>query len=221
MIDKEMARELVQKDLEQSSTEPAQMIVILDRVERPWGWVFEYQSRAYLETNDFRHALIGNAPYFVNRNDSSIRQFGTDQFLEEQIARYEQLLLKPQCACQYSSSRLQQTEHLSDEPKAIDLPMLARIRLFRISEGGRELPMVPPHFECHITSDNGYSNVRILLNDVGQVFAGETFEAPVYYLDQEPFGSISQTSVSFICDGNPIGQWKVIRTLRADERQNA
>jgi hypothetical protein len=61
-------------------------------IEKPWGWVFFYQSRAWLETRQTRHMLVGNAPYMVNRYDGSIRTAGTAYPIGYYIAEYEKTL---------------------------------------------------------------------------------------------------------------------------------
>jgi Immunity protein 35 len=39
-----------------------------DTVEVAQGWVFFYNSREFVETGDFRDALAGNGPIFVDRD---------------------------------------------------------------------------------------------------------------------------------------------------------
>lgn len=65
--------------------------VILDEhtIERPWGWVFFYDSCKHHETRDSQYALAGNAPYFVNRFDGSMHVAGTANTPEHYIAEYE------------------------------------------------------------------------------------------------------------------------------------
>lgn len=59
-------------------------------IEKPYGWVFFYTSRKYLETQDIQYALFGNAPFLVEREDGSIRVFGTALPTKEYIKQYEQ-----------------------------------------------------------------------------------------------------------------------------------
>jgi hypothetical protein len=65
--------------------------VILDEhtIERPWGWVFFYDSRKHHETGDFQYAIAGNAPHVVNRFDGSMHVTGTAAPIEHYIAEYE------------------------------------------------------------------------------------------------------------------------------------
>jgi hypothetical protein len=36
-------------------------------IERPFGWVFFYQSQQYIDTQDRMYALLGNSPIFIDR----------------------------------------------------------------------------------------------------------------------------------------------------------
>ncbi len=46
-------------------------------IEGDFGWVFFYTTRAYLETQDDRYALVGNAPILISRRDGSLHITGT------------------------------------------------------------------------------------------------------------------------------------------------
>lgn len=86
------ARELVARQLDAfPDYDDLGGCVILDEhtIERSWGWVFFYNSRKYVETNEFEHALLGNAPYIVNRFDGSMHVTGTARPTEHYIAEYE------------------------------------------------------------------------------------------------------------------------------------
>src|ERR1700680_933533 len=65
-------------------------LVVLDEhtIERPWGWVFFFQNRGYLD-GDFNFALCGNGPVLVNRNDGALRLCGTAFVPEHYIEEYE------------------------------------------------------------------------------------------------------------------------------------
>lgn len=58
-------------------------------IERPWGWVFFYNSQRYLDTQDEEHQLFGNAPYLVNRTTGEILETGTAEDIDFYIAEYE------------------------------------------------------------------------------------------------------------------------------------
>jgi Immunity protein 35 len=58
-------------------------------VDKPYGWVFFYQSREWIESPKTEDGLIGNAPIIVDRINGEIRVTGTAQPIEEYIAAYE------------------------------------------------------------------------------------------------------------------------------------
>ena len=66
-------------------------LVILDEhtIEDDFGWVFFYQSKAYLDTGDFSHALAGNAPLLVSRLDGSLYETGTARPIEFYIENFK------------------------------------------------------------------------------------------------------------------------------------
>ncbi len=67
---------------------------ILDEetIFKPYGWVFFYQSKSYLETQNFSEQLLGNAPILIERFDGELRVFGTAQPVEEYILEYEKTI---------------------------------------------------------------------------------------------------------------------------------
>lgn len=58
-------------------------------LERPFGWVFFYQSRDFLLTGIERTRLAGNAPLIVNRYSGEVVSAGTAEPIEEHVASYE------------------------------------------------------------------------------------------------------------------------------------
>lgn len=55
--------------------------------EKPFGWVFFWNSKEYYETGDFKNSIVGNGPIVVDRCDGSIHELPTagsaEQFIEE------------------------------------------------------------------------------------------------------------------------------------------
>jgi hypothetical protein len=51
-------------------------------LERDFGWVFFYNSQRYLESQDFRDMLAGNAPIVVTKIDGRVHVTGTALQLE-------------------------------------------------------------------------------------------------------------------------------------------
>lgn len=58
-------------------------------IERPFSWVFFYDSRRYIETGDTDHAVCGNAPVIVNRHSGELWVTGTAKPVEAYIEEYE------------------------------------------------------------------------------------------------------------------------------------
>lgn len=85
MITKKQARRLVEAEVCNDE------IVIVDEatIERPWGWVFSYASKTWLETKDPRYAIAGNAPIIVERQSGKLIDTGTAMPIEHYIANYE------------------------------------------------------------------------------------------------------------------------------------
>src|SRR2546423_582937 len=90
MIDKAAALCVAREHLARYRTGHCELALAEDRVlERPFGWIFFYNSRQFLETGDDRHALLGNAPFIVDRRDGSVHATGTGRPLQHYIERYE------------------------------------------------------------------------------------------------------------------------------------
>src|SRR5437870_2541560 len=58
-------------------------------IEKPFGWVFFYNSKRYLETGENSYRLAGNGPVIVNKYEASVEFFGTNRPPEEILAEYE------------------------------------------------------------------------------------------------------------------------------------
>ena len=63
-------------------------------VEKPFGWVFFYNSKKFLDTGEFRYRLAGNGPIVVNKHDGSVEFFGASRPPLEIVAEYEQKLAR-------------------------------------------------------------------------------------------------------------------------------
>jgi hypothetical protein len=58
-------------------------------ITKPYGWVFFYQSRSFLETQDQREMLLGTPPIIVDRVNGEIVVTGTAKPIEKYLAEYE------------------------------------------------------------------------------------------------------------------------------------
>jgi hypothetical protein len=61
-------------------------------IAKPYGWIFFYESKEYLDGGAISAALAGNAPIIVNRHTYELRVTGTAKPLEHYLVRYEQSL---------------------------------------------------------------------------------------------------------------------------------
>lgn len=66
------------------------LVLLEDKtIERPFGWVFFYDSKKYLETGDYRDIVLGNAPIIVDRRDGSVYATVAGRPLDYHVAEYE------------------------------------------------------------------------------------------------------------------------------------
>lgn len=86
ILSREVAQKLVLERV--SSPENRDDIVITEVIERPFGWVFCYNSKRYVDSGDDKHCLLGNHPILVDRHKSTLHSTGPLK-LEEYIERYE------------------------------------------------------------------------------------------------------------------------------------
>jgi hypothetical protein len=72
-----------------SAGDPGSEYVLVenDTIECPWGWVFFWQSRTFVETGNPSSMLAGNTPIAINRVDGSAARFPTSVSVEQSIAR--------------------------------------------------------------------------------------------------------------------------------------
>jgi hypothetical protein len=95
MLQRSEALEMVLKQLEEKSSDNVQYVVVEEStIEKPFGWIFFYQSKKFLETGLFMHRLAGNGPVFVNKMTGAIDFFGSLPPFEVILADYERKLLE-------------------------------------------------------------------------------------------------------------------------------
>ncbi len=85
------AKILAEKWLELSS-ETEVVIIEEATIAKPYGWVFFYQSKSYIETDDFRQMMAGNCPILIDRFDGSLITFGTSYPIEKYLEDYEKTI---------------------------------------------------------------------------------------------------------------------------------
>ncbi len=93
MLTKEQALELVSEKLRQMSPKDDLFVVADQRtIAKPYGWVFFYNSKTFLEKGINSYRLAGNGPVIVNKHKGSIEFFGTNKPPEELMKDYERKL---------------------------------------------------------------------------------------------------------------------------------
>ena len=78
-MDRETAKQTAEDFVNSQYENPGDNLVVIDSetIEKPYGWVFFYCSRLFLQTGDSRYELGGNAPIVVLRADGSLRSLPT------------------------------------------------------------------------------------------------------------------------------------------------
>jgi hypothetical protein len=67
---------------------PNHEIVICKEVEYDFGWVFDYNTRVFLETGNISSSLLGNGPLIVDRFNGQIYTTGSAHSTEFYIAEF-------------------------------------------------------------------------------------------------------------------------------------
>jgi hypothetical protein len=91
MINLTEAKNIVRTYLQKREREAGESLEIVEAetIERPFGWVFFYNSRNYLKTKKFEDMLLGNAPLIVDRETGQLHVTGTAESIEHYISEYE------------------------------------------------------------------------------------------------------------------------------------
>jgi hypothetical protein len=85
-----------------AATDGGGVVIESQTIDKPYGWVFFYQSRAFAESGRITEAYAGNAPLIFNRVFCEYHVTGTAKPIEQYIEEYEralpplQLEMKPQ-----------------------------------------------------------------------------------------------------------------------------
>ena len=82
----------------EAMTTPDEPLVIVysHTIEKPYGWIFFYNSKKFVETGIFSYTLAGNGPVIVNKYDGAVHFFGSGRPIEDWIAEYERELIQGQ-----------------------------------------------------------------------------------------------------------------------------
>lgn len=93
MLTKEEARTIALAVIAESARKGNRDFVLLEHaiVEKPYAWVFPFNTRAYAETQDRQAMVIGLGPVVVNRQ-SGVAQVAPARPIEHFLAYYESTL---------------------------------------------------------------------------------------------------------------------------------
>ncbi len=58
-------------------------------IRKPYGWIFLYQSEAYVRSGDPSDLLAGNGPVVVLERDGTVHRLGTAYPVEQEIEMFE------------------------------------------------------------------------------------------------------------------------------------
>jgi len=58
-------------------------------IEKPYGWVFFYNSKRFLESGDPFESLVGNSPVLVEAADGRMTHLGTAWSVEDSLRKLE------------------------------------------------------------------------------------------------------------------------------------
>jgi hypothetical protein len=91
MIAFEEAERIAQQKLKSDSERTKIELQLMPEhtIEKDYGWVFFYQSAAFMRTRDFRVSLLGNAPFLVRKADGRVIILGTARSTEWYLKEYE------------------------------------------------------------------------------------------------------------------------------------
>jgi hypothetical protein len=93
MLTKSEAEELVKRELRQMETPELPFdIVESATLEKAYGWVFFYNSKRFIETQESIYQLAGNGPIFINKVTGAVTVCGTNKPLCILIEEYERSL---------------------------------------------------------------------------------------------------------------------------------
>ncbi len=73
-----------------------ELVLYLDNIiKKPYGNIYRFESKKYIDTGIFGYRLLGNSPFLVEKQTGRIVNFGTSNVLERYIDAYENGTLEP------------------------------------------------------------------------------------------------------------------------------
>lgn len=90
MISYEDAKRLAEEAINKNYNVAGDQLMVVESstIQKDYGWIFFYDSRRFLESNDESYLVAGNAPLIVETN-GTLHWLGTAKPLEEYVAAFE------------------------------------------------------------------------------------------------------------------------------------
>jgi hypothetical protein len=91
MVNQQDARKLVLTQINEEYNIPGDELVIRDEktIEKSYGWIFFYNSKRYLQTQEIHYLVIGNGPIIFERDSGNIVRLTSACSANESIEDYE------------------------------------------------------------------------------------------------------------------------------------
>jgi hypothetical protein len=93
MLSKETAKKMATDfiNMESSGNGDENKWVIIDEytLEKPYGWIFSYNSHRFLETGDYSYSVVGNGPVIVNRMTGEVEEIAGGPFYKRNLEECE------------------------------------------------------------------------------------------------------------------------------------
>lgn len=67
---------------------PFTQLSVAKVIEYDFGWAFVYNTKQYLDTDDIEYALVGNAPFIVDKADGELYVTGTARPLAHYVDEF-------------------------------------------------------------------------------------------------------------------------------------
>lgn len=91
MMNREKAEKLAQREIQRIAMQAGDEFVLCseDTIERGFGWLFFYQSKAFIDSGELKYRLAGNGPIVVEKDSGNVTIHGSVPSVEEIIAKLE------------------------------------------------------------------------------------------------------------------------------------
>ncbi|MFM0184142.1 YrhB domain-containing protein [Paraburkholderia aspalathi] len=95
MINLEQAERSASEYLAGIESQLGMPLQVLRRLDVSFGWVFFYNTEAYVRSGAIGSMLAGNAPFVIDAEDGSLHVLGTAHPVERYLQEYERTRSKP------------------------------------------------------------------------------------------------------------------------------